>query len=110
VSTNLLKTSTDASSDILDTVAAIDAPCLLSLTTLAVAAIKNLELALVPAAIKGLKVTALLDSGASDLYLSAKIARCLCLERGVKLFSVKGPSRANLISSWPDHCNQFMTP
>ena len=88
VSTSLLKTSTDTSSDIPDTVAGIDTPCLLSLTTLAVAAIKNLELALVPAAIKRLKVTALLDSGASELYLSAKIARCLCVEPSSPLVKV----------------------
>ena len=67
VSASLPEISVDTSSDIPDTVAAIDAPCLLSLTTLAVAATKNHELALTPVTIKGLKATALLDSGTSDV-------------------------------------------
>jgi len=37
-------------------------PRLVSLTSLTVAVVKNLELALIPATIQGLKVTALLDS------------------------------------------------
>jgi len=56
VSTSLPETSTDSSSDIPDTVAATNAPCLLSLTSLSVAAVKNLELALIPATIGGLEV------------------------------------------------------
>ena len=80
MNTNAPETSADTSSDIPDTVAAINTPCLLSLTTLTAAAVKNLELALISATIEGLKVTTLLDSGASDEYLSAKIAQRLCLE------------------------------
>jgi len=80
VTTSLPETPTDTSSDIPDTVAAIDTPCLLSLTTLAAAAIKNLELVFVPATIKTLNVTALLDSGATDVYVIAEIAQPLCLE------------------------------
>jgi len=57
VSTSLPETSTDTSSDIPNTVAALNTPCLPSLTTLTVAAVKNLELALIPATIEGLKVT-----------------------------------------------------
>ena len=88
MSTSFPKTSTDSSSEITDTVAAINTPCLLSLTSLSVAAVKNLELALIPATIEGLKVTALLDSGASDVYLSVEIAQRLYLEPSGPLMKV----------------------
>jgi len=72
VNTSFPETSTDTSFEIPDTVAAINMPRLLSLTFLTAAAVKNLELALIPATIEGLKVTALLDTGASDVCLSAE--------------------------------------
>jgi len=88
VSTSLPETSTDSSSDIPDTVAAINTPCLLSLTSLSVAAVINFELALIPATIEGLKVNARLVSGASDVYLSAEIAQRLYLEPSGPLVKV----------------------
>jgi len=92
VSTGLPESSTDSSSDIPDTVAAINTPCLLSLTSLNVAAVRNCELSLIPATIEGLKVTALLDSGASDVYLSAEIAERLYLEPSGPLVKVTSAS------------------
>jgi len=80
VSTSLPETPANISSGIPDTVTAIGTPCLVSLTTLAAAAVDYLELELIAATIKRWKVMALLDSGASDLYLSAEIARRICLE------------------------------
>ena len=88
MSTSLPETSKDSSSDIPDIVAAISTPCFLSLTSLNVAVGKNLELALIPATIEGLKVTALLDSGTSDVYLSAEIAQRLYLEPSSPLVKV----------------------